>query len=218
MGSLHVVLPQPGFRRFSGFANRLEEPAVQAPVPEHTVEALVVTVLPGAAGIDEAVSNALVPDSPLDLLGHELGTIVALHHGRRSVELDQLFENPHDIDRGEVPSTFDPQASTRVLIDHGQEAKRLPVGRLVGHEVVAPDVIRVQRAMRIDRARSASTPFRSPPRHSQPFSTAQQPDALSAHSPTRRRKARMDLPVPEARILEREPMHFGYQRDFFEAA
>ena len=48
MGSLHVVLVKPRFRRLAGFAKRLEEPAVQTSISEHPVEALVVAVLPGA--------------------------------------------------------------------------------------------------------------------------------------------------------------------------
>jgi hypothetical protein len=81
MGSLLVVFLQPGFRGFACFTKRLEEPAVQAAVAEHGVEALDVTALPGAAGLDEARSDVARFDPVLDLLGHELGAVVVVEIG-----------------------------------------------------------------------------------------------------------------------------------------
>ena len=72
MGSLHVALLEPGFRRLARFSKRLEEPSVQAPVPEHSVEALVVTVLPRAAWLDESDADDPVLDPVLDFLRDEL--------------------------------------------------------------------------------------------------------------------------------------------------
>jgi hypothetical protein len=67
-----LVLLRPGLRRLPCFMKRLKEPPVEAAVSEHGVEALVVTVPPGTAGLDEPGRDAAVPDPVLDPL-HRTG-------------------------------------------------------------------------------------------------------------------------------------------------
>ena len=166
MGSLHVVLVKPSLRRFASLADRLEKPSVQATIPEDRIEALVVTVLPRTAWLDEPDSDAPLLDPLLHLLRYEFRAVVALDRRRYPVELDELLEHANDIDRGQVPRALDPQRTARVLVDHRQEPKRSSIRRLVGDEVVAPDVVGADRLLRNPaywfRAADASGPSAAP--------------------------------------------------------
>ena len=85
MGSLYLVLLKPGFQRFPCFPNRFEEPPIQTSISEDAVEALVMPILPGAPGVDEADADLTIFDPVLDLLRYEFGTVVALDRRRRSL-------------------------------------------------------------------------------------------------------------------------------------
>ena len=62
MGPLMVVLVKPALGCLSRFPNGLEQPAVQAAVSEHTVETLVVSILPRAPRVDEHRADPMLFD------------------------------------------------------------------------------------------------------------------------------------------------------------
>ena len=88
--------------------------------------------------------------------------------------LDELIENSNHIVRIQESSAFDPDRFTRELVDHGQEPKPTTVDGLIGNEVIAPNVIRVERSIFVRRALARSTPLPLLLRHLQAFSLPNQ--------------------------------------------
>jgi hypothetical protein len=66
---------------------------------------------------------------------------------------------------------------------------------LVCHEVVAPDVVRIQRAIDFDRALPLMTPFPLLTRYLQALSLPDQPQTISTDVETFSTQDRVDLPV-----------------------
>ncbi len=74
------------------------------------------------------------------------------------MDLDQRLQHTDDLEGRQVPRAFDPQPATGVLVNHGEEAKRLPVRRLARDGVVAPHMVGIQRLLWLLRARPVPTP------------------------------------------------------------
>ena len=99
----------------------------------------------GGVGVTQGLLDNVESEIGLaTVLGHELGPVVALDHSGRTSALDQTAEDSNDVVRVQEPTRLDPEALPGELVDHGQEPEPSSVERLVGHEVVAPDVVRVE--------------------------------------------------------------------------
>ena len=89
MWSVLIVLSSPDFSQHFCFLQRCEDFSVEEFVSEFSVEALDVTVLPGAARLDEQ-SLDTQPREPLpDGFGHELGSVVRADVFRDTVSQHQ---------------------------------------------------------------------------------------------------------------------------------
>jgi hypothetical protein len=78
MRSSVVVLLSPPVDHAMRLLDRCEQLAVQATVPQHTIETFVMCVPPWAAWLDDMGRNALLTEPAGDLHGHELSSVGAL--------------------------------------------------------------------------------------------------------------------------------------------
>jgi hypothetical protein len=186
------------------FSNRQERPAVQTAVPEDRVERLVVPVLPRTSRLDELRVDASLCEPLLNVLSNQLGSVVALDDPGFPAALDELTENTNDIVRVQEPARLDPERLPCELVDHRQEAEPLPVDRLARHEVVGPDVVRIQRPILPGGALARPAPFSLLPGHLEALSLPNQREPISPDREALRPQLRVDLPVSEPRILLRE--------------
>lgn len=84
-----VVFPAEVLDDHAGFGERPELLTVEAFVPEASVEALHVAVLPRAAGFDVDRLDPILRDPLLDRLGDELAPVVASKERRCPMLLDR---------------------------------------------------------------------------------------------------------------------------------
>ena len=138
-------------------------------------------VLPRASRFDEVRVRGSGLDPVLNALGDELRAVVTLDDPRMSATLDELVENPNHIVRVQEPGAFDPDRFASELVDHRQESKSPAVDRLIGNEVIAPNVIRVERSIFLRRSLARSKPFSLLLRHLQAFSLPNQSETVPAH-------------------------------------
>jgi len=128
-----VVMNSPLLDQNPCLVQAVEQFAVQELISEFPVEALTVTVLPRAAGLDirSPGADALPPVAPA--LGHELRPVVAAneardtpleHHVRKHVNHLQCLDMPGHIQRQALPRGYSSmRTSTRNL------RQRLPKGQ-----------------------------------------------------------------------------------------
>jgi hypothetical protein len=135
-----------------------------------------------------------------------------------SAALDELLENPNYIVRVQEPGAFDPDRFASELVDHRQESKSPAVDRLIGNEVIAPNVIWVERSIFVRRALAHSTPFLLLLRHLQAFSLPNQSETVTAHRKAFGPQDGMDLPITEPRISLGQLVDSANQLRFFESA
>src|SRR5580693_1307400 len=112
-----VVEAAPGFDDDPSFSGVLEPLAVQALVAKLAVEALDVSVLPGAAWSDERRTDVLISQPAHDGTGGELGAIVAADELRFAVQLHESRERQDHILRSDPTGHLDRQALARVLVE-----------------------------------------------------------------------------------------------------
>ena len=96
---LGVVVLSPAFDDDLGFSQRIEDFSVQQLISEPGVEALDVSVLPGASRFDEGGLRADSLDPGPNVLGNELGPIVASDKRRWSSQDEQVSEHIDDVSR-----------------------------------------------------------------------------------------------------------------------
>jgi hypothetical protein len=94
-----VVVFSPAFDDYLGFSERVEDLPVQQFVPEPSIEALDVAILPWAARLDEGGlgTNSLNPGP--DILSNELRSIVAADKCRWPAQDEQVGESVDDVGR-----------------------------------------------------------------------------------------------------------------------
>ena len=135
--------------------------AVEAFVAEAAVEALVDSVLPGAAGLDEAGLDARQGEPFLQEAGNKLRAVVAAHVTGRSVKRDQGGERRDDLAGAHPTAGYDIEAVVAVLVDDRQELHRVAALGGVEDHVDAPDVVdRVRFHLRIGPYRHFGAPGR----------------------------------------------------------
>ena len=136
-----VVMLAPTLDQDPGFGQGVEDLAVEHLVPEFSVEALVVTVLPWAARFDEQCLHAN-PRQPFPHRdGGELTAIVRTDVIRWAMPGEQVCQNMQDIVMPQAARNLDRQALAGKLINHGEHADRSAVMRAVLYEVVGPHMV-----------------------------------------------------------------------------
>lgn len=74
-------------------------------------------------------------------MGRELGTVVTANVVRHAAADEQIAQPFQQVLACELPRHINREAFTRVLIDDRQLPNRTAIGRSIGNEVVALDVI-----------------------------------------------------------------------------
>jgi hypothetical protein len=90
VGSLGVVVLSPSFDDDLRLSQRVEDLPVQQLVPEPRVEALSISVLPGASRLDEGCLRPHRLDPGANVLGDELGAVIASDERRRPSQDEQV--------------------------------------------------------------------------------------------------------------------------------
>jgi len=124
-----------------------EELAVEKLIAKSTVEALHVPVLPRAARSDEERADTSPTKPTPKRMGDELGAIVRTDVNRNPVDLEQNTERFMNIRRREAPTNLQGEAPSSELVKDHEDLHPSTVHGLLGHEVVAPDMVRILRSM-----------------------------------------------------------------------
>ena len=141
-----IVLPEPLIDDDLGLLGRREPLGVENLVPERSIEALVVAVLPGRARIDPDGLNANAPEPVLERCRGELRTIVRANVVRPAALQQQRIERLQNLRRAHLRGNAHAQGLSRVFIEHGQHLVGAPIAELVVDEVDRPDVVFVFRS------------------------------------------------------------------------
>ncbi len=141
-----IVLPEPLGDDHTGLVDACKPLSIQNLVPERSIEALVVAVLPGRARIDPDRLNADALKPVLKRCRRELRTIVRANVVRPAAFQQQRIERLQNVRRAHLRSNAHTQGLARIFIEHGQHLVRAPVAELVVDEVDRPDVVLVFRS------------------------------------------------------------------------
>lgn len=151
-----VVPYTPGFKFDLGLDKRQERIGIEALVPQLTVEALAVTVLPGLSRLNVYRVGPVGFEPLPEGLRHELGSIVAAHELRRAIFGKQTGKHGNDAPGRHRAGYMDRQRTTIELVRHGEYAQLPAFDGRVLHKVIGPDVVRVQSFARYRSAAAAA--------------------------------------------------------------
>ena len=121
-------------------------------MPERSIEALVVTVLPWAAGIDLNGLDAGLLEPGLEVAGDELRSVVGAQILRFSVFEEQGIESIQNLGMAHLGSDGDAKRLAGVFIEDGEHLVTAAAAQLVVDEVNAPDMVRILRSQPNDGA------------------------------------------------------------------
>jgi hypothetical protein len=122
-----------------------EELAVEKLIAKPTVEALHVPVLPRAARSDEERADTSPAKPTPERVGDELGTVVRTDVNRNPVDLEQNAKRLMNIHRCKAPTDLQGETPPSELVDDHEDLHPPSVHGLLGHEVVAPDMVQILR-------------------------------------------------------------------------
>lgn len=176
------------------------------------------TVLPGAPGLDELRRDPDRRDPVLYSVADELGPAVALDHTWNAANLHQLLQNADHVVGVQEPSCLDPGRFPREHLDDHRERNSSSVRRLVRHEVVVPDVIRVQRSVDGRRAFAGPTPSSSLSSYMEALPVPEQSKPVAADRRAFGLQDPMDLAVAPQRIALSELMDVTNESNILDPA
>src|SRR5512135_2489301 len=128
MGSHIIVMAPPDFDEDACFGAATKPFHVQARVPELAIEALVGTVLPRLAGIDEGGIDFGLGKPLQDRLADELRAVIRAQKCRCTVRTDQAREHVDDAGGADTARYVDGEALTGELVDDAESLELLPTG------------------------------------------------------------------------------------------
>src|SRR5215211_931895 len=138
-----IVMPAPALDDDLCLAESVEDLAVEQLVPEPSIEALDIAILPGAAWSDVGGLGSDREDPLLNGLGDELRAVVRADVARHAAQDEQVREHVDDVDGLQLASDADRQALVRELVDDVEHPDLPFVMSPILDEVVGPDVIAV---------------------------------------------------------------------------
>ena len=196
-----VVFPAVVLDDHSRFGEGPELLPVKAFVPESSVEALHIAVLPRAAGFDVDRLDPVLGEPLLHRLGDELAPVIASQEGWCSMLLDRPAHPLQNITALEGSICSKHMALAGVLIKDGEHPQGSSSGGSVADEVPGPDVTLVLRFHR--QPRRATSPDHLPlgRRNSQSQGSPHALDVSLAHRPSLLPKQGGDAPIAVAWVL-----------------
>ena len=156
MGPDRVVVPSPALDDDLGFAQTVEDLAVEQLIAKASVEAFDVAVLPRTASLDVSGLGADSCDPFLHGLGDELRSVVGADVTGDATQDEEVGQNVDHIDRFELAGDTDRQAFMGELVEHVEHPILASVMGAVLDEVIGPDMIALLRAQ--PNARSVGQP------------------------------------------------------------
>jgi hypothetical protein len=140
-----VVVHSPLVENDPSLRQAQEQLTIEQLVPKPAVEALHVAVLPRARLLDGERANARPRQPFLDLLGNELGPVVAAQMLRCTPHGEEVLQRHDHIPSGKGSCHLDRQALPRELIDHHENPHLPAVLRPLREEVIAPHMVPMRR-------------------------------------------------------------------------
>ena len=113
-----IVIQSPTIYNIPRLSQAQEQLAIKAFVPELTVEAFNVTILPRTTRLDEQGSDLLGGQPLLDGLAGEFRAVVTPDVFGSATDHKQLFQDLHNVTAGELPGYLDCQTFSCELLNH----------------------------------------------------------------------------------------------------
>ena len=203
MGPYGIEVPSPTFDHDLGLLQRVEDLTLEQLVAQTCVEALDVTILPGAAWCDVGRPGTDSRNPLLHRLGDELRPVVGADVPRYTAQDKQVREHVDHVHRLKPPRDPDRQALVGKLVDNGQHAILTPVMGPVFDEVVGPDVVAVPRPQSDAGAVREPQPpaLGLPGRNFEPLLPPDPLDPLIIHQPAGTPQQFGDLAIAVAAVL-----------------
>src|SRR5271154_6017773 len=203
MRPLRVVFHAPLFDHDLRLLQRIEDFPVQAFIPQLSVEALAVAVLPRTSRLDVQRPGTNLCQPLPELLRHELGAVVRADIFRDSSEQHHVRKCFEHFIPPKPSGHTDRQALPRVFVDQRQHPQHSAVVRHRTHEVVTPHMLRPLWSQPYARSIVQPQPPTGPLflRYFQPLTT---PDALHpilAYLPASTLQQRRNSSVTVAPVL-----------------
>jgi len=134
-------MPAPVLDDHLGLFQRVKDFSIKQLISEPAVKALVITVLPRAAGLDKRCFNLEFVQPVLERFGCELGPVVRPDIIRHPLYDKQITEHIQNIIGFEFITHTQRQTLARVFINHRQDPDFLAVREPLGNKIVRPHMV-----------------------------------------------------------------------------
>jgi hypothetical protein len=209
-------MPAPALDQDLSLAERRENFSVEQLIAQLRIEALIVAILPWAAGFDIERLHADPAEPAAHRLGGEFAAIIGSYVFRRAMDGEQFGQAMQNIVGVQLARRDDGEALARKLINDRQHAERPAVLRLVLDEIIAPDMAGALRPKTDARAviQPEAAAFRLFLRHFEPFPPPDAIDPLEVRPPAFDAKQRGDPAIAVAAVSRRQTDDRRRQRFF----
>jgi len=211
-----VVMLAPPARDAADLLQAVEDLAIEQFIAKAGIEALDISILPGAAGFDVEGGDT-EPTQPLShRMGDELGTIIGPDMFRRPMLDEQVGQHVDHVVGPEPSQRHHRQTFAAELVDDIEHPELASVARLILDEVVRPHMPAMLWPQPYTRpiAQPEPTSFRLPLRH---FKTLPPPDAFhyrQADLPACMAEQGMDTAIAVPAIIPGQRDDVGRQMPF----
>jgi hypothetical protein len=198
-----VVVAPPTLDDDLRLSERVEDFTIEQLVAKASIEALDVSVFPGATRCDVGCVSTDSCDPILHGLGHELRSVIGPDVARHPAQDEEVGQNINHVEGLELAIDADRQAFVGELVDDVEHPVLPSIMGPVFHEVVGPDVIALLRPQ--PDARSVIEPQPAAlgllPWNLQSFAQPDPFDPFVIDQPARIPQQRCDLAVAVAAVL-----------------
>ena len=176
-------------------------------MPERSIEALVVTVLPWASRVDLYGFDAGLFEPGLEVASDELRSVVGSQIFWLPMLDEQWVERIEDLGMAHFGGDGNTEGLARIFIENGEHLVTPPAAQLVVNEVNAPNMVRILRPQADDRAVFVVKPFAPlvAMRQLKTFLPPQPFDLLVVDRPALDTKKMGDLAISVTAILLGQP-------------
>ena len=137
-----VIMMPPFLGNHLRFFQGIKHLAIQQLIPQASVKALIITVLPRTARLDVKCSD-LEPFQPaFDGFGCKLTAIIAADMIGEATLYKQVGQHIHHIIGFQAVAHAQRQTFARIFINYGQNTDFTSVDKPLGHKVIAPHMVR----------------------------------------------------------------------------
>ena len=153
-----IVVMAPAFQLLPYVRQVQEHLAIQAFVPESSVEAFDIAVLNRATGPDEVQLDTRLMRPYIHRLPREFAAVIGGNGFRHTTQNGETLHMPYYFFACLRAIRIDAQALPRVLIDYRQDAEPTTVRQSIAHKIHTPSLIRPRRLRQRDARVRGSFP------------------------------------------------------------